>query len=81
MLTSFPLHSPLILFIVQAAVIVGFSRILAFFLKKIRQPQVIAEVIAGILIGPSVFGTLFSLSIVGAPPPGRRALRDGLCPD
>jgi hypothetical protein len=50
------LPSPLILFIVQAFVIVALSRLLAFFLGKIRQPRVIAEVIAGILIGPSVFG-------------------------
>ncbi|KAK4058639.1 K(+)/H(+) antiporter [Microbotryomycetes sp. JL221] len=61
--------NPVVLFIVQAAIIVGFSRILGFFLKKIRQPQVIAEVIAGILIGPSVFGRIpnFSRRIFPAP--------------
>lgn len=31
---------------------------LAFFLSKIRQPRVIAEVIGGVLLGPSVMGRI-----------------------
>ncbi|KAM0792622.1 hypothetical protein ACM66B_005282 [Microbotryomycetes sp. NB124-2] len=61
--------NPVILFIVQAAIIVGFSRILGFFLKKLRQPQVIAEVIAGILVGPSVFGRIPGFTRRIFPPP------------
>jgi Kef-type K+ transport system membrane component KefB len=53
-------HSPLVLFIVQAFVIVALSRLLHFFLRYLRQPKVIAEVIAGILIGPSAMGGLAS---------------------
>ena len=38
-----------------AAIVVA-SRILGFFFRKIRQPRVIGEVIAGILIGPTFLG-------------------------
>ncbi|KAK4053197.1 K(+)/H(+) antiporter [Microbotryomycetes sp. JL201] len=61
--------NPVVLFIVQAAIIVGFSRILGFFLKKLRQPQVIAEVIAGILVGPSVLGRVPNFTRRIFPPP------------
>ena len=40
----------------QAGIIIIFCRILHFPLSKIRQPRVIAEVIGGILLGPSVLG-------------------------
>jgi Kef-type K+ transport system membrane component KefB len=40
----------------QASIILIFCRILHFPLSKLRQPRVIAEVIAGILLGPSVMG-------------------------
>lgn len=49
-------NSPLILFILQATLIVSLSRLLAYFLGKLRQPKVIAEVVAGLLVGPSVMG-------------------------
>ncbi|KAI5477861.1 potassium:hydrogen antiporter [Pseudohyphozyma bogoriensis] len=53
---KFDTSDPLVLFIVQAFIIVGFSRLLGFFLGKLRQPKVISEVIAGIIIGPSALG-------------------------
>lgn len=49
---------PLRLFIIQASIIITFTRILGFFLAKLRQPSVIAEVIGGILLGPTVFGRI-----------------------
>lgn len=49
-------HSPLILFIVQAFIIVGLSRLLHLGLRYLRQPRVISEVVAGILVGPSALG-------------------------
>jgi len=48
--------NPIILFVIQVVIIVTFCRLLHFPLSKIRQPRVIAEVIAGIILGPSVFG-------------------------
>ncbi|KAI4241349.1 MAG: hypothetical protein LQ352_007469 [Teloschistes flavicans] len=50
--------NPIIIFIIQAGIIIIFCRILHFPLSKIRQPRVIAEIIGGILLGPSVFGRI-----------------------
>ena len=44
------------LFLVQIVIILVLVRILAKLLGKLRQPPVIGEIIAGILLGPSAFG-------------------------
>ncbi|KAL1950506.1 hypothetical protein VTO73DRAFT_5630 [Trametes versicolor] len=54
--TAINLNDPLRLWIVQVGVIVLTTQILALGLRKIRQPKVIAEVIGGILLGPTAFG-------------------------
>lgn len=41
-----------------AVVIMAMTQFLAFFLGRIRQPRVIAEVIGGVLLGPSVMGRI-----------------------
>ncbi|XP_062230537.1 cation/H(+) antiporter 20-like [Phragmites australis] len=51
-----PLHFAFPLLILQALLIIVLSRILAFFFRPLRQPKVIAEIVAGILLGPSVLG-------------------------
>lgn len=48
--------SPITLFIVQAGIIIVFCRLLHYPLSRLRQPRVIAEVIGGIVLGPSVMG-------------------------
>ncbi|KAL9055444.1 MAG: hypothetical protein Q9162_003542 [Coniocarpon cinnabarinum] len=50
--------NPITVFIIQAAIILIFCRLLHWPLSKIRQPRVIAEVIGGILLGPSVMGRI-----------------------
>lgn len=50
------LDVPIIGLIVQILLILIFSRICGALLKKIGQPSVIGEMIAGILLGKSVFG-------------------------
>lgn len=50
--------NPITLFIIQAGVIIIFCRLLHYPLSWIRQPRVIAEVIGGILLGPSVMGRI-----------------------
>ena len=50
------LEHPLSLLLIQIIVIVSFSKLLAALVRKIGQPLVIGEVIAGILLGPSVLG-------------------------
>uniref|UniRef100_A0ACD5WGL2 Uncharacterized protein n=1 Tax=Avena sativa TaxID=4498 RepID=A0ACD5WGL2_AVESA len=53
-----PLEFSLPLFILQVAVIVITTRFLVLLLKPFRQPRVIAEILAGIVLGPSVMGQM-----------------------
>ncbi|GLV53922.1 potassium transporter [Dictyobacter sp. S3.2.2.5] len=47
-----------ILFFMQLAVILGICRLVGFLARKVGQPQVVGEMIAGVLLGPSLFGLL-----------------------
>ncbi|XVE76343.1 hypothetical protein DITRI_Ditri12bG0164500 [Diplodiscus trichospermus] len=51
-----PLNFAFPLLIVQTTLILVLSRFLAFLLKPLRQPKVIAEIVGGILLGLSAFG-------------------------
>ncbi|KAL4942303.1 hypothetical protein BDV06DRAFT_165629 [Aspergillus oleicola] len=55
-------RNPIVIFIIQAFIIIVLSRLLHWPLSKIRQPRVIAEVIAGIILGPSVMGRIPNFS-------------------
>jgi Kef-type K+ transport system membrane component KefB len=46
------------LFLFQIAVIVGVSRIVAWLFGRIGQPQVIGEMVAGVMLGPTLLGFL-----------------------
>ena len=50
---------PLAIFILQLILIIAASQTCAWLFKKIGQPAVMGEIIAGILLGPSLIGTLF----------------------
>ena len=52
------IHSPLMLFIAQASAIILLSRLCGFLARRLGQPMVIAEIAAGILLGPSLLGWL-----------------------
>lgn len=45
-------------------IIIGMTQLLAYPLSKIRQPRVIAEVIAGIILGPTGMSPRLSLANV-----------------
>ncbi|TBU30002.1 Sodium/hydrogen exchanger family-domain-containing protein [Dichomitus squalens] len=56
--TAININDPLRLWIIQVGVIVLTTQLLSLVLRKIRQPRVIAEVIGGILLGPTAFGRI-----------------------
>ena len=45
-------------FFIQLAVILLFCRIVGAIAGRLGQPQVVAEMLAGVLLGPSLFGLL-----------------------
>ncbi|KAL8543523.1 hypothetical protein ACS0TY_004172 [Phlomoides rotata] len=51
-----PLHYALPILIVQICLVLVLTRGLAYLLRPLRQPRVIAEIIGGVLLGPSAFG-------------------------
>lgn len=53
------LSHPLAVLLLQIIVIVGFARVMGFVFKKIGQPAVIGEIVAGIILGPSILGQFF----------------------
>ena len=53
------MHASLILILlVQIALILGLSRLMGVLFARFHQPQVIGEMVAGIMLGPSLFGWL-----------------------
>jgi Kef-type K+ transport system membrane component KefB/nucleotide-binding universal stress UspA family protein len=49
-------HEPLPRFLLQAAIIIASARLLGLLTRRIGQPSVIAEIVAGVLLGPSLLG-------------------------
>src|SRR5436305_6786963 len=45
--------------LVQVALILGLSRMMGVLFARMRQPQVVGEMIAGIMLGPSVLGAVW----------------------
>ncbi|KAG8738387.1 K(+)/H(+) antiporter [Ceratobasidium sp. 414] len=56
--TRVNLKDPIRLFIVQLGVIMLMTQLLSLFLGRIRQPKVIAEVLGGIILGPTAMGRI-----------------------
>jgi Kef-type K+ transport system membrane component KefB/nucleotide-binding universal stress UspA family protein len=52
------LPDPLTRFIAQATLVIALSRVVGLGARRMGQPMVIAEIIAGILLGPSLLGWL-----------------------
>ena len=53
-----PLESPVGLFLLQVVIIMATTRVLAAVLHRLKQPRVIAEILAGIILGPSGLGNI-----------------------
>ena len=52
-----PTDSMLILFI-QASLIIALSPMMGLLFARMRQPQVVGEMMAGIMLGPTLLGAL-----------------------
>jgi Kef-type K+ transport system membrane component KefB/nucleotide-binding universal stress UspA family protein len=50
---------PAILVLIQVLIVIGLSRIMGLGCRVIKQPLVIGEIIAGIMLGPSLLGLFF----------------------
>ncbi|KAI0236882.1 K(+)/H(+) antiporter [Massospora cicadina] len=55
---QFDLASPLPMFIIQMLIITVACRLIKLLLTPLRQPSVIAEVVGGIVLGPTVLGRI-----------------------
>ena len=69
-------HVPHLL--LQLAVILATARLLALLLRRLGQPPVIGEMIAGLVLGPIVFGALAPDMHLWMFPPGKLAALEGL---
>lgn len=49
----------ILLLLLQLALILGLSRVMGWLFGYFKQPQVMGEMVAGIMLGPSVLGALF----------------------
>lgn len=56
--TQFSTDHPIRLWIIQLGVIIALTQLLALGLRRMRQPKVIAEVLGGILLGPTALGAI-----------------------
>ena len=52
-------------FVIILALILLFTKLFGLLFRKIGLPQVLGYIIAGIVIGPAIFGELCGFSIVG----------------
>ncbi|KAF9544053.1 K(+)/H(+) antiporter [Mortierella hygrophila] len=62
--------NPFPLFVIQAVIIIGLCYFLHLGLRRLKQPRVISEVIAGIILGPSVMGRIPGFADTIFPPDG-----------
>jgi Kef-type K+ transport system membrane component KefB len=53
-----PLNESISLFLIQLIIILSVARMFMYLLKFLRQPAVIAEVVGGICLGPTVLGKI-----------------------
>ena len=47
-----------LLFLIQMALLVGVARVMGWAMKSIGQPPVVGELLAGVVLGPTIFGRI-----------------------
>ena len=68
-----------VLFFLQLAVILGFCRIVGWVAARLGQPQVVGEMIAGVILGPSVFGALAPVAQAALFPAASKPVLFAIC--
>jgi Kef-type K+ transport system membrane component KefB/nucleotide-binding universal stress UspA family protein len=63
-------QDPLTRFLLQAIAIIATARLVGLVMRRLGQPSVIAEIVAGILLGPSILGWLAPEVSAALFPPG-----------
>jgi Kef-type K+ transport system membrane component KefB len=53
-----PSHADVLQLVVQLAVLLGVARLLGELSRRVGQPAVVGEILAGVILGPSVLGAL-----------------------
>ncbi|CAE7216799.1 unnamed protein product [Rhizoctonia solani] len=66
--SHFDTANPIRIWVIQLILIICMTQALALLFAKIKQPRVIAEVIGGILLGPTAFGRIPNFSKTVFPP-------------
>jgi len=56
---SHNIAEPIAVLLMQIIIIIFFARVFGWLFKKIKQPAVIGEIFAGIILGPSILGSYF----------------------
>lgn len=56
---SHNITDPMAVLLMQIILIIFFARLFGYLFKKIKQPAVIGEIVAGIILGPSILGMYF----------------------
>jgi Kef-type K+ transport system membrane component KefB/nucleotide-binding universal stress UspA family protein len=51
-------HDLILLLLVQIVLVLGLSRLIGALFQRMNQPQVVGEMVAGLMLGPSLFGLL-----------------------
>lgn len=52
-------HNEIVIFLVAISIMLFFARFLGEVFSKLKQPAIIGEIVAGILLGPTVFGNIW----------------------
>ena len=52
-------HGEIVTFLLSISIMLFFARFLGEVFNKLKQPAIIGEIIAGIVLGPTIFGNLF----------------------
>jgi Kef-type K+ transport system membrane component KefB/nucleotide-binding universal stress UspA family protein len=62
-------YNLILILLLQVAVILALSRVMGLVFRWLRQPQVMGEMVAGIMLGPSLLGLLFPVAAARLFPP------------